>query len=259
MKRRVTIAVIGKGKLGTAMAKSLSKSKHYRLHSHLAARSRSFKILSKNGGPDVLFIITKDNEIRSTAIKAASDCGNNLRYIAHTAGSMAPNILPRVKNVTRITLHPIQTISKPDENLLNGISWMICAESTKGISFGREFCRYLHADKILQLKPSQLALYHTLTVFASNFTTLLGGAVEMMSKRLMIDDRVIKKALSPLMRQSLENVLTGEAAKVLTGPIARKDYATILKHRIALRKMPPAFRKIYEGFVMLGSDITKTK
>jgi predicted short-subunit dehydrogenase-like oxidoreductase (DUF2520 family) len=255
MGKQVAIAVIGKGKLGSTIAAAVGKSSKYTLHSHIAARSRSFKKLADGNGPDVLFIVTKDSMIASVAKAAVKECGKNLSLIVQCAGSISPSILPQVKNVNRLTLHPIQTFASTAPSQLNGISWMAGTSSSVAKKFAWSFVKELGGKQVIEVKEKDLALYHLITVFASNFPVLLGGAIEKLSKSIGKSDAEMKKAIEPLLRQAVTNLLSGKAKDVLTGPFARKDHATILKHRIALKKQPLALRKIYEGFYMMSKEL----
>ncbi len=255
MGKQVAIAVIGKGKLGSTIAQAVGRSSHFTLHSHIVARSTSFKKLGSGDGPDVLFIVTKDNMIASVAKAAVKECGKNLSLIVQCAGSISPSILPEIRGVNRLTLHPIQTFTSSNPNQLNGIHWMASTSSAKAKIFARSFIKELGGKQVIEVKEKDLALYHLITVFASNFPVLLGGAIEKLSKSIGKSDAEIKKAIEPLLRQAVSNLLSGKAKDVLTGPFARKDHATILNHRIALKKQPLALRKIYEGFYMLSKEL----
>lgn len=252
MRKQVAIAVIGKGKLGSTLARAVGRSPGFTLHSHIAARSASFKKLGSGGGPDVLFIVTKDNMIASVAKAAAKECGKNLTLIVQCAGSISPSILPEVKGINRLTLHPIQTFTTADASQLKGIHWMASTSSAKAKIFAKTFVGELGGKQVIEVKEKDLALYHLITVFASNFPVLLGGAIEKLSKAIGKSDGEMKKAIEPLLRQAVTNLLSGKAKDMLTGPFARKDHATILKHRIALKKQPVALRKIYEAFYMMS-------
>src|SRR5687767_9051619 len=128
--RHLQVAVIGKGRLGTSLARALAKpTKSFRLHSHLPARSSSFKKLSEKGGPEILIIVTRDNQITEVEKKALRKSGVNLRLIVHCAGSMPPDILPMVPNVMRATFHPIQTFAKPDSKLFKGVTFTISTQA----------------------------------------------------------------------------------------------------------------------------------
>jgi predicted short-subunit dehydrogenase-like oxidoreductase (DUF2520 family) len=255
MSRQVTIAVIGKGKVGISLAVSIAKMKGFSLFAHLAARKKSFPELAKNDGPEVIFICSKDSEISKVAGKALKVAGKNVKLLVHCAGSRESTILPYRKGVSRLTLHPIQTFSEADPKLLKNIYYMVSTQDSYAKKWAKNFVKQIGGTEVIEVKGKDLPTYHTLVVFASNFTTLIGGAIEILSKSLHIQEATMKKAVRPLMERSLENVLNNKAADVLTGPLARKDYSTILKHRVALGKQPLAIRKIYEGFVMLAEEM----
>jgi predicted short-subunit dehydrogenase-like oxidoreductase (DUF2520 family) len=249
----VSIAVIGKGRVGSSLAKRIEKNgSRYKLFAHAAARSKSFGVLKENGGPEVIFIVSKDDEIVRVAKKALKSAGKNLKLLVHCAGSRSSEILPYRKKVARLTLHPLQTFAEADASLLKNIYYMASTKDIYAKKWAKKFVQDIGGGNIIFIAIKDLPLYHLLTVFAANFTTLIGGAIEIFSKSLRLSPAKMKKAVAPLMQKSLENVLENDAAKVLTGPLARKDYSTILKHRIALQSQPVAFRKIYEGFVLLA-------
>jgi len=229
---------------------------NYQLFAHLPARSGSFAALENKGGPDVIIIASKDDTIAKVAGQCMKSAGKNLKLMIHCAGSRESTILPKRSRVARLTLHPIQTFAKPDGSLLENISYMASTSDAYAKTWAKKFVKDIGGNGVIEVRGKDLPLYHTLVVFASNFTTLIGGAVEILSKSLNIPPSKMKKAVAPLMQNSLENVLGNTAAKVLTGPLARKDISTILKHRKALRSEPAALRKIYEGFVMLAEEIS---
>lgn len=256
MSKRVSIAVIGKGKVGSSLAARIVKMRQgYELFAHLAARASSFKKLASKNGPDVIFITSKDDKIVPVAKKALKFAGKNLHLLIHCAGSRESIILPGRHSISRLTLHPMQTFSEADPVLLENIYYMASSDDMPANIWAKKFVKDIGGIGVIKVRGKDLPLYHVLVVFASNFTTLLGGAVEMLSQSLRIPPATMKKAVAPLMLQSLENVLQNNAAKVLTGPIARNDRSTIMKHRKVLRSQPAVLRNIYEGFVKMTENI----
>ncbi len=248
-----SVAIIGKGRVGGSLAKRLSDGlPGYRLHSFLSARSANFRKLSGDNGPEVIIIATRDAAIAPTSKLAVQVAGPNLRLIVHTAGSLPSSILPKRKGVLRLTLHPIQSFPKADATLLSNISFMAASKDSAAIKWAKNFTKALQASDLLRLSDDALPLYHAMLVFAGNFATLLGGVVEELSARLGIAPKRIKKAIAPLMLNSVRNVLNDSAKHVLTGPIARKDLATIRRHRKALANVSPEIRKLYDAFVQFG-------
>jgi predicted short-subunit dehydrogenase-like oxidoreductase (DUF2520 family) len=253
MPKKNTIAVIGKGKVGSSLAQRINAMKGYQLFAHLSARKTSFKALWKKNGPEVIFICCKDDQISNVAKRAVKNAGTNLKLVVHCSGSRDSSILPP-KIASRLVLHPIQTFSTVDPTLMKDIYYMISGVDPFALTWARKFVDDIGGAGFITISGKDLPLYHLLVVFASNFTVLIGRGIERMAKSLRVSPASIKKAIAPLMRTSVENVLHNDAKKILTGPIARKDYSTILKHRKALRSQPAALSKIYEGFLMLAEQ-----
>ncbi len=253
MSKQVTIAVIGRGKVGSSFAmRIVEMHPKYKLFAHLPARKNDFTALTHDNGPEVIFICTKDDKLGDVAARVMKAAGKNLKLLVHCAGSRESTILPSRAGVARLTLHPMQTFAEADESLLENIYYMASSRDVFAKKWAKKFVQDIGGNGVIEIQGKDLPLYHTLVVFASNFTTLIGGSIELLSRSLHIPPKKMKNAVAPLMRKSLENVLEKDAAKVLTGPLARRDHSTILKHRIALPSQPAALRKIYEGFVMLA-------
>ena len=251
-KKRLLVAVIGKGRLGTSLALALKKTKSFILHSHLPARAASFKTLHAKGGPDILLIVTRDARVSAVAKNAVRQCGENLLLIAHCAGSMPPDILPKRIGIMRATFHPMQTFAKPDGNLFAGITWGISTDSDTAATTLRKLATEIGSTKTLRLDPKILPLYHSLIVYGANFIKLLGTAIEAITKEIGIPEKTIKTSLRPILTRALEDTLTQNSRDVLTGPIARGDKATIERHRKALKALPPEILAVYDDFLKLA-------
>jgi len=208
----------------------------------VSARSKQFPKFDA----DVLMIATKDDKITEVAKRAVAQAPN-VKLVVHLAGSMASDSLPNRR--MRLTLHPIQTFPKADDSLLTGIYWMASSNDAAGIRWARTFTTALGGKGVIELPSDALPLYHAMTVFSSNFFTLLVHAIEQISVELGENPKRMKAALRPLMRAAVRNALEKPARDVLTGPIARNDLATIRKHRQALKAMSPELRKLYDAFI----------
>ncbi|HET9135013.1 MAG TPA: DUF2520 domain-containing protein [Candidatus Kapabacteria bacterium] len=255
-KSPVSIAIIGKGRLGTSYALAIKKTKQYKLHSHLPARSKSFAPLSKVGGPDVLFIICKDASISAVAKKAIAKCGQNLTLVVHSAGSLPSSILPDHEGVGRLMLHPLQTFAEPSADLFKHITFGVESDEKNALQFAEQFCKALSAHRLIYLSESELPLYHATAVIAANFITLLGGAIEKLSTGLKLKPIEFKQSLTPLMTKSLANVLNYRSKDILTGPMARNDIKTIEKNKAALQASGnKVIAELYEAFHKLAKEL----
>jgi predicted short-subunit dehydrogenase-like oxidoreductase (DUF2520 family) len=248
MARQVTIAVIGKSRLGNSIVSAIrSKRRSHKLLTHLPARSKSFNVLGRDRGPDILFIVCKDKYISEVATRALESCGPRTKLIIHCAGSLPSDILPKRKGLLRLMLHPIQTFTKDDPASFQGIAFGVESTDKAGFAYAQKIVTSLGGKEIIKLRAKDLALYHAAMVIAANFITLLGASVEELSKKIGISPSKFKRAVTPLMRQSLENVLAQPAHTVLTGPLARGDKETIKRHKAALAKTKS--KEIYDAFV----------
>lgn len=254
----VSIAVIGNGRLGQSLAAAItSQAGGYQLVAHIGARAKSFAALKANDGPEIIFIVCADRFISLVAKRVLKSCGPNTRLLVHCAGSLSSTILPTREGVSRLMLHPIQSFSSRSPTSLRSIAFGYETSDREAAKFAITFTKALERISLLPLNADQLPLYHATNVIASNFITLLGFGIESLAPLIAMSPIALKGALAPLMRTSLENVLSGAATEVLTGPIARGDVDTITMHRDALRKAGcNDLLRIYDTFVTLARELS---
>ncbi len=255
-----SVAIVGNGNVGNALKRALQQGQTgYVLHSSTPARTLNKKALQRLGGPEVLIIAAKDDAIASTALSAMEACGENLKLVLHLAGSMQSTVLPDIKGVARLTLHPIQTFPKSDPHLFDGITFMASSESAPAIQWAKNFAKALGGREVITLPGDLLPVYHAMIVMGANFTTLLIAAVEDLSRSLQLDTQKVKSAMTPLIQTSIANALESPAMEVLTGPIRRNDLVTIAAHRNALKKVAPEIGALYEAFVRYATKKTASE
>ena len=241
------IAVIGRGRLGTALTKAIKECKSFSLVAHVPARATTYKKL-RAVQPEVLIIACKDDQISDVAQKALADAGETVQLLIHCAGSAGPTVLPKIKGVSRLMLHPLQTFATSDPLLFAGISFGACCTDPSAMAWAKRFTSELGAQQVLSLREDDLPLYHALAVLSSNAITLLGATIEVVSSRISQSESTMKRALTPLMRQAFRNVMTQKASQVLTGPLVRGDSVTLQKHLRSLKQVSPELRHLYAAF-----------
>jgi len=226
-----------------------------KLSAHIPARQKKYPRIDS----EVIVIATKDDEIAAVSKKAMAVASKKLRLIVHLAGSLPSTVLPASSGVARLTLHPIQTFPVPSGHLFRGIYWMASSSSREAIRWANEFTKNLGGNGIIILKSEDLPLYHAMTVLGSNFITLLFSGIERIASELGQPPKRLKAALRPLAKESLENAIAKPAGSVLSGPIARKDSATIRKHQKALKALDPRILAIYNAFLEYGVTLGTPK
>src|SRR5665213_1186511 len=196
-----SILIIGKGKVGTSIAQAIRTTKCAKLAGVFSARTKRFPVIQS----EVIIIATKDSAIGAVAKKALASALKPPRIMVHLAGSMPSTVLPARKGIDRLTLHPMQTFSEPNGDLLRGIYWMASSGNASAIRWARKFVTDLGGKGLIVLPAESLPLYHAMTVFSSNFITLLLAAVEEIGRSLHQDPKRIKSALRPLAETALKN------------------------------------------------------
>ncbi len=247
-----SITILGSGKIGTSLAEAIQHSHRQDLAGIIPARSREFEIDS-----EIVIIATRDDMVVETSRKVIENASERLELIVQTAGSIAPRALAMRQGVSALTLHPMQTVSEPNPEAFRGIYWMACSEDPQALEWASNFTAELGGIGLLVLEEQMLPLYHAMTVFSSNFITLLFAGVEQMAESLELDPQGVKQALSILSKTALDNAIAKPANSVLTGPFARKDMLTIRRHQLALAALDPKLKNVYDAF--LNYVMKKTK
>ncbi len=234
--------IIGAGKLGLTLAKSLSS---YNLKLSIIARSadsyrKASSIIDTNlifKAIDQLFYIPKvfilsvrDSQIREVADYLAKIFKHDLnnRLVIHCSGILDTSVLDSCKALNAITasLHPYQTFYLPDENLLNGISWGVQSEFDIPILY--DFIRFIKGTPV-NINSADKVLYHLSAVAVSNYLNSTLALGNLVAKKASIE---LEEFALPIIKQTVANAFKQQEANQfpLTGPIARADLETIRTH-----------------------------
>lgn len=183
--------------------------------------------------PDIIFITVADKYIQDFSDIVVNKYSDNLegKIVIHCSGIMTSELLNscRVNGALTASLHPYQTFYKPKADLLNGIGWGI--ETDFDISLFIELIKFFGGSYHILKSKEEKVKYHLSAVVASNFFNSLLSAVIDLHKGLNID---FEKFAVPIINQTLdnacENYKDNSGKMPLTGPIARADINTIIKH-----------------------------
>ncbi len=211
------VQIFGKGKVG------------YSFYRFLKDRGVIVEIFSRREGGrlmedgDVLFIATKDKEIKEVAEKLM-----NLKFkvFAHFSGALSSEILPEDKE--RASFHPLQAFSEANPVLWKGIT-VVC-EGTDGALKVLKTLSHNLGLKFKVINSEVKVVYHAAAVILSNFIYAPILSAESLFKSAGLG----KEDFAPLLMSSVENYIKyGKGG--LTGPIPRKDFQTLEMHIKALK------------------------
>jgi predicted short-subunit dehydrogenase-like oxidoreductase (DUF2520 family) len=97
----------------------------------------------------------------------------------------------------------------------------------------------------IELKPGDKALYHAAAVFACNYAVTLVKLATDLWQLFDVSAPEATRALLPLLRGTVNNIERLGLPQCLTGPIARGDSGTIIRHIEALSKSAPKLIPVY--------------
>jgi predicted short-subunit dehydrogenase-like oxidoreductase (DUF2520 family) len=189
---------------------------------------------------DRLLIVVSDGAIGEVAGMLA-DAAPAPGVALHCAGAVDVSVLEplRARGFACGSFHPLQTICDPAQGAaaLPGSAFAIAGDPPAA-----EWAHRLTSllDGIpLQVPPGARPRYHAAAVFASNYAAaLLDAAEALLADAATIEREVARRALAPLVRVSVDNILERGPESALTGPIARGDAGTVATHLNALAGNP---------------------
>ncbi len=267
-----TIGIIGAGRLGTALACALA-ARGYTIAALVARRlssakraARTFRAaqpaaqkvktlaaaqLSAQLGAlppiDLFLITTPDDLIKRAAQQLAQAFDDSQgkvhalvrgRVALHASGALTSDELSvlRERGFSVGSLHPLLAISDSQTGADDlGRTAFFCIEGDRAAqSASRRLVRDL-GGRNFSLAAKHKALYHAAAVVTSGHAVALFDlGVELLSRCGLSHSRA-RQVLLPLLRTTVENLLTHATPRALTGTFARADTQTVSKHLAALR------------------------
>ncbi|MEW2293717.1 DUF2520 domain-containing protein [Streptomyces sp. NPDC006743] len=248
---RLTIGVVGAGRVGPALAASLQLAGHRPVAaSGVSAASRRRADLMLPGVPLVapaevlqradLVLLTVPDDTLPALVAGLAETGavRPGQLLVHTSGRYGAKVLdPALRaGALPLALHPAMTFTGTavDVQRLAGCSFGVTAP---------EELRLAAEALVIEMggEPEWIAedmrpLYHAaLALGANHLVTLVAQSMELLRDAgVGAPDRM----LGPLLGAALDNALrSGDAA--LTGPVARGDAGTVAAHVAELRRHAP--------------------
>jgi predicted short-subunit dehydrogenase-like oxidoreductase (DUF2520 family) len=199
---------------------------------------RSDDIADAAAGVDLLVLAVPDAAIAGVAhvVRPSPGC-----VVAHMAGSLTLDVLGHHDH--RASIHPLVAIPSPDTVLAG--RWFAVA----GDPIVTQLVAALGGHPI-EVADADRVAYHAAACIASNHLVALLGQAE----RVAAAAGVPLDAYLDLVRGTVDNVAALGPRDALTGPVARRDWATVDRHRAAL---DPRERAAYDAMVDLAVRLTE--
>jgi predicted short-subunit dehydrogenase-like oxidoreductase (DUF2520 family) len=257
-----TVAVVGAGKVGSALAVALQGA-GYPIVGVVSRGLSSAEKLGLRLGVDfstdlaqfikdaqIVFITTPDREVVSTATKVAKNGGLKTgKIVVHTSGSIPSTAINVVKQYGAFAaaFHPLQSFADVETAIANlPGSYFAIEGDSKALPVLNQLMNDLQGHGIT-INPEDKPLYHAAAVVASNYlVSTIHLATEMLAK-LGLDRQQSVPALLPLIMGTLNNIKNETTIKALTGPVERGDSITLEKHINAITKLAPVEQEVYQS------------
>lgn len=272
MAGKPTIAIVGAGNLGTALALALREA-GYRIESVIArGRGRSLtraRRLARQTGSRavpgaeevkarVLWICVPDSEIARAASSLAERFYGERRIVLHSSGALGSEALEplRRKGTAVASVHPLMTFVGRSRPSLVGVSFAIEGDPA-AVRAARGIVRDLGGEPY-GIKQKEKNAYHAWGTFASPLLTALLATTEEVAALAGVSKKAARQRMLPILLQTVRNYGKLGAAAGFSGPIVRGDVETVQRHLEVLRKAPLP-RQVYVALARAALEYLPAK
>jgi predicted short-subunit dehydrogenase-like oxidoreductase (DUF2520 family) len=231
-----SIAIVGAGRLGTALAAALR-----------ASGAAVAGPLGRGADPraEIVLLCVPDREIGPAA--AAVTPGP---LVGHCSGMTG---LAPLAGHEAFGLHPLMTVPKgAPPSVFAGAGCAVAGSSARALAAAEALAERL-GMRPARIDDEDRAAYHAAASIASNFLVTLEGAAERLAATAGVD----RERLAPLVRAALEDWVALGAERALTGPIVRGDEETVARQRAAVEERTPELLALFDAMVAATREAAK--
>jgi len=222
------ITVIGRGRLGSALAAALGAGEPL---------GRG----SDGAGAGIVLLCVPDVEIA-----AAAACVRPGSLVGHCSG--ATTLVPLAPHEA-FSLHPLMSV--PEEGaVFAGASCAVAGSTPRALAAARALAARLGMTAFA-IADEDRAAYHAAASMASNFAVALLAAAERVLRTAGAD----RAPLVPLARAGVEQWAALGPQRALTGPIARGDEETVARQRAAVAERAPELLVLFDALADATRDL----
>ncbi len=224
---RPLVAIIGRGRVGTALAGALSRA-GYKVSGPLGRGA-------DGSGADAVLLCVPDGEIARAAANVLPG-----PLVGHCSGATG---LGELTPHEAFSLHPLMAVTGEGADFA-GAGAAIAGTTPRALDLGAELAHALRMRPV-EVAEADRAAYHAAASIASNFLVTLEAAAERIAAAAGIE----RDQLVPLVRATVENWARLGPERALTGPVARGDEATIERQRAAVEDVAPDLVALFDELV----------
>jgi predicted short-subunit dehydrogenase-like oxidoreductase (DUF2520 family) len=243
------VALIGSGRVGTAVASLLATSGHEIVgvgsrtgeSARRAGELLGTSVFSSDDpvDADIYLIGTPADVVGPSTTLLVSRIDVESRVVVHFAGvtGIEPLEPARRKGAATCALHPVQACSDVESAIRNlpGSTWGVtCSEGS--LDWTRSLIEKDLQGRVTLVAESDRPAWHAAAVMTSNGLAALLASSEHLLDGIGVSEPEV--VLGPLAQGTLDNALAGGGgAATLTGPIVRGEVGTVRTHIEGLRRL----------------------
>ncbi len=221
------LAIVGRGRLGTALATALDRAGH--------EVSGPLGRGADGAAADAVLLCVPDAEIARAAAHIAPG-----PLVGHCSGATG---LGELTPHEAFSLHPLMTVTADGADFA-GAGAAIAGSTPRALDFASEIAHALGMRPV-EIAEADRAAYHAAASIASNFLVTLEAAAERVAGAAGVE----RAQLVPLVRATVENWARLGPERALTGPVARGDEATVERQRAAVEEVAADLLPLFDALV----------
>jgi predicted short-subunit dehydrogenase-like oxidoreductase (DUF2520 family) len=256
------IAIVGPGRLGTALARELSRTRYPvtevisrdNAASQKNARRLGKAVNARAAGYDnatydakLLWLCVPDREIATVGRELAARLTSKQwkgKVVFHSSGALASDELDslRRKGAAVASVHPLMTFVGGLVPSLSGAPFAVEGD-VAAVRLARRVVKALGGNAFAVRKEGKVA-YHAWAMFCSPLLIAALVTAEQVGRIAGFPPAIARRKMLPIVKQTLANYTALGPAGAFSGPIVRGDTAIVSKHLKVLRRVPEA-RAVY--------------
>jgi predicted short-subunit dehydrogenase-like oxidoreductase (DUF2520 family) len=231
------VAVIGHGRLGTAIAAALEHA-GVAVDGPYGRRDRPAAVSAR---VDAVLLCVPDSEIAAVAATIAPGAP-----LGHCSGATGLDALAAPE---AFSLHPLMTVpAGAPPGVLAGAGAAVAGSTPRALATAYALAERL-CMRPIEIDDHDRIAYHTAASIASNFLVTLEDVAE----RIGATAGLPRELLAPLVRATVDNWARLGAERALTGPVARGDAETLRRQRAAVQARAPELLELFDAL----ADVTE--
>lgn len=270
-----TLNIVGAGRVGRALGRLWQRAGVFDVQDVLSgtphgARSAVAFIgtghasgsLDEMRPAEVWMLTPPDARIASCC--AALAAGALLRagdIVFHCSGSLSSQELAGAasRGAKTASVHPLKSFADP-RAAVDTFAGTCCAVEGDGAALEvlRSAFERIGA-RVAEIEPGQKTIYHAASVIVCNYLVALMETGLRCYEQSGIGRETALAMMAPLVRETVENVLTLGPARALTGPIARGDDAVVAGHLKAIEAWDTGIGALYRQLGTVALELARAQ